>query len=422
MGCCSGLPDHPGEKAISTSSGRPVEVETADGVQKVLIAPASYCYCLLISSAATFVDVRTKDAFSKNHLFGAWSLHSLVTRFPEGREATNALKSLCDLRRVVVISENPLEDENVKKLLLLLKQTVRPSQLLLMDDLHRFQQRFPFCMRQGSETLPLPPCPSELVEPGGWKPPALYLGSVACLEERNEALLRCFKIGVVVQVVDEDHGRRWPRHLKLQRVQLGKVDCLEIEGASESEKEERTWQLAAKVAAAAWEACERTLAQRVPCFLCGPWSMVVAALCLKKIFTSLRTTEELCVFLKDRCPSMALPPVAVLALNLALDGPKSTTSVVSAKDLACRIRHRLGMEAEVPLKTVRVVLEKVLAQPTEERLRRLKASNVRVQRELLAHPEAVALLQLAGFTSNNGDLVLSSGAALAPLREVLQSL
>ena len=48
---------------------------------------------------------------------------------------------------------------------------------------------------------------------------------------------------------------------------------------------------------------------------------------------------------------MALPPVAVLALNLALDGPKSTTSVVSAKDLACRIRHRLGMEAEVPLKT-----------------------------------------------------------------------
>lgn len=31
-------------------------------------------------------------------------------------------------------------------------------------------------------------------------------------------------------MVDEDHGRRWPRHLKLQRVQLGKVDCLEIEG------------------------------------------------------------------------------------------------------------------------------------------------------------------------------------------------
>ena len=48
---------------------------------------------------------------------------------------------------------------------------------------------------------------------------------------------------------------------------------------------------------------------------------------------------------------MAIPPVAVLALNLALDGPKSTASVVSAKDLACRIRQRLGMEAEVPLKT-----------------------------------------------------------------------
>ena len=40
----------------------------------------------------------------------------------------------------------------------------------------------------------------------------------------------CCTWGVVVQVVDEGHGRRWPRHLKLQHVQLGKVDCLEIEG------------------------------------------------------------------------------------------------------------------------------------------------------------------------------------------------
>lgn len=54
-------------------------------------------------------------------------------------------------------------------------------------------------------------------------------------------------------------------------------------GASESEKEERTWQLAAKVAAAAWEACERTLAQRVPCFLCGPWSMVVPGIFVGKV-------------------------------------------------------------------------------------------------------------------------------------------
>ena len=37
---------------------------------------------------------------------------------------------------------------------------------------------------------------------------------------------------------------------------------------------------------------------------------------------------------------------------------------------------------------------------------------------IIARYQAVALLQLAGFTSNNGDLVLSSGAALAPLREV----
>lgn len=39
-------------------------------------------------------------------------------------------------------------------------------------------------------------------------------------------------------------------------------------------------------------------------------------------------------------------------------------------------------------------------------------------KHIIPRYQAVALLQLAGFTSNNGDLVLSSGAALAPLREV----
>ena len=43
---------------------------------------------------------------------------------------------------------------------------------------------------------------------------------------------------------------------------------------------------------------------------------------------------------------------------------------------------------------------------------------VNLVKYMIPRYQAVALLQLAGFTSNNGDLVLSSGAALAPLREV----
>ena len=65
-----------------------------------------------------------------------------------------------------------------------------------------------------------------------------------------------------------------------------------------------------------------------------------------------------------------------------------------------------------------MVLEKVLKEPMEERLRHLKASNERVQRELLTHPEAVALLRLAGFeVEASGDLVLAASAPLGKLQE-----
>ena len=80
MGCCSAIPaSAPAEASASasSSSGQPIEVTSFfDGsAQKVLLASASYCYCLLISSASIFVDVRDKGSFSKSHLYGAWSLH-----------------------------------------------------------------------------------------------------------------------------------------------------------------------------------------------------------------------------------------------------------------------------------------------------------------------------------------------------------
>lgn len=437
MGCCSAIPaSAPASEASASSvrssassaarsaSGQPIEV-IIDGSAKVLIASASYCYCLLISSAAIFVDVRDKESFSKSHLYGAWSLHSHVTR---DEVASNALKSLCDLQRVVVVSEaNPLKDDKVKRLLELLKKTARPSRVFLMDNLPQFQQRFPFCMRQGSETFPLPPCPSELWVPEPEKrqqPPALYLGPVTCLERRHEAL-QCFKIGAVVQLVDDLPNQTplgLPGSIKLQRVQVAKMELETFEG-TELEAQQRTLDLAAKVAASSLEASERILSLRVPCFLCGPWSAVVAALALRRILVSeLRTTEELCGFLKDRCATTALPHVAILALNLALGSPSPECLALAVPAQAAQLRQRLGEEAAtVPLKTVRSVLEKVLAQPSEERFRRLKASNPRVQREVLAHPEEVLLLHLAGFTTISRDLVLPGTAAMGPLRQVLQS-
>ena len=48
-----------------------------------------------------------------------------------------------------------------------------------------------FLSAPGSETFPLPPCPSELWVPEpknvARQPPALYLGPVTCLERRHEA-------------------------------------------------------------------------------------------------------------------------------------------------------------------------------------------------------------------------------------------
>eukprot|EP00435_Cladocopium_sp_Y103_P071595 s180_g37.t3 len=342
-----------------------VEVtEFFESAQKVLLASASYCYCLLISSAATFVDVRDKDAFSQSHLYGAWSLHSHVTRNLDGA-ASNALKSLCDLRRVVVVSANPLKDDKVKRLLELLKKTARPSQLLLMDtrcwrfflvlwlgedNLPQFQQRFPFCIRKGSDTFPLPPCPLELwVPPEGkqqQQPPALYLGPA----------LQCFKIGAVVQLVDDLRATPMPLpgSIKLQRVQVAKMELETFEG-TESETQQRTLDLAAKVGASSLEASERILSLRVPCFLCGPWSAVVAALALRRILVS-ETTEELCGFLKDRCATnqalqYGLPHVAILALNLALGSPSPGWLSTTPKAQAAQLRRRLGSEAELPLKT-----------------------------------------------------------------------
>ena len=128
MGPCCSVPDveEPGSQILV-----PTEIEATlpdASQQKVFLASASYCYCLLISKAASFVDLRSKDDFNENHLCGGWSLQSLLSR--KESEAAGALKSLCDFRRVVIISTDGLKDPYVMKFMSLLRQAAHPSQLL----------------------------------------------------------------------------------------------------------------------------------------------------------------------------------------------------------------------------------------------------------------------------------------------------
>ena len=126
-----------------------------------------------------------------------------------------------------------------------------------------------------------------------------------------------------------------------------------------------------------------------------------------------RSCEELCLYLKERC-ALSLCSAQLSGLQLALR-PRSAEALRLRRQLQQKDGHVAA------LRTVQTVLEKVLAQPREQRLRRLRRTNLRVAHELLAHPEAVALLLLAGWEQVSGDLVLRS-EELAPLREVLQSL
>lgn len=89
------------------------------------------------------------------------------------------------------------------------------------------------------------------------------------------------------------------------------------------------------------------------------------------------------------------------------------------EELCNSFRKRDRRGAEVALATVRAAIAHVLEKPTEEKFRRLRGSNARVKREVLAHQEAVILLRLCGFVGDGEDLVLPPAAPLQALRDVL---
>eukprot|EP00928_Gymnodinium_smaydae_P039520 TRINITY_DN26988_c1_g3_i1.p1 TRINITY_DN26988_c1_g3~~TRINITY_DN26988_c1_g3_i1.p1 ORF type:complete len:304 (-),score=41.97 TRINITY_DN26988_c1_g3_i1:212-1123(-) len=74
--------------------------------------------------------------------------------------------------------------------------------------------------------------------------------------------------------------------------------------------------------------------------------------------------------------------------------------------------------ARVALQTVGRILQNIALQPTEPKYRRLRGSNQRLQREVLAHPEAVEILRLAGFVAEEGDMLLPPLVSLGPLRQL----
>jgi predicted aspartyl protease len=82
------------------------------------------------------------------------------------------------------------------------------------------------------------------------------------------------------------------------------------------------------------------------------------------------------------------------------------------------LRSRDPAAARTAFRTLGVVLNNIAQHPNELKYRRLRGSNDRLQRELLAHPEVVELLRLIGFATDGEDLVFKTGTPLVALRKL----
>jgi hypothetical protein len=93
-----------------------------------------------------------------------------------------------------------------------------------------------------------------------------------------------------------------------------------------------------------------------------------------------------------------------------------------AAEIWGRFQTRDRSGSEVALKTLQAALGHILDKPGEEKYRCLKGSNARVKSEVMAHPEAVQILRLAGFSQVGEDLVFPEHASLQTIRDVLLGL
>eukprot|EP00811_Abedinium_folium_P008813 NODE_18145_length_908_cov_2.786172.p2 GENE.NODE_18145_length_908_cov_2.786172~~NODE_18145_length_908_cov_2.786172.p2 ORF type:complete len:179 (-),score=85.67 NODE_18145_length_908_cov_2.786172:195-731(-) len=168
----------------------------------------------------------------------------------------------------------------------------------------------------------------------------------------------------------------------------------------------------------------------------------------------MRSAEEVATYLRPRLPSLCFGAAELVAINKAAgvavaephvpaavaspqpppplpaaahmpppDGKGAAAPKHHIEQLCADFRKRDKRGADAALMTVRKALTHVIEEPRELKFRRLKASNPRVQSELLAHTEAVTLLRFAGFVRHdNGDLELPPPAPLTAVHNVLEHL
>jgi len=82
------------------------------------------------------------------------------------------------------------------------------------------------------------------------------------------------------------------------------------------------------------------------------------------------------------------------------------------------LRARDPLGARKTLETLGQLLRNIAKRPSDLKYRRLRGDNDRLQREVLAHPEAVELLRLVGFAGDGGDLVLPAGTPLQAVQKL----
>lgn len=450
MGCSSGKaagntlntvrPD-PEQKEVTLADGSKVRVD---------LASASLVYSLLVSQSdgSFFIDVRAQQDFDRAHLFGAWCMESGPTSKNDEANAPKEtfLRTRCALRSVVLCGReaNALQDASVLKGLLMLHELgVRPKGnfLVLRGGHAGFATRFPFCMRnRGAESSrPLPSCPAAVLGPesGMVHPSAVYLGTERCVKDAGAAaVLSSLKIKCIISLGnDASHSR--------------------VKGCRALAVPLSTNTQDARIAAAR-DACEKLKRQTEACLLYGPGSALAVAFFLTKMLPGIaRSADEAASYIKLRYPSVEFETSERIAVSSgAVD--KSTARIASVSSPAppqgqppapqpvapppgpangdasappthveqvCNaFRKRDRRAAETSLATVTAALSHVLKDPNEAKFRRLKGSNERVKKELLAHPEAIRLLRLCGFVRDGEDLVLPPTAPLQALRDLLQHL
>eukprot|EP00747_Dinoflagellata_sp_TGD_P171054 gnl/TRDRNA2_/TRDRNA2_204148_c0_seq1.p1 gnl/TRDRNA2_/TRDRNA2_204148_c0~~gnl/TRDRNA2_/TRDRNA2_204148_c0_seq1.p1 ORF type:complete len:428 (-),score=71.60 gnl/TRDRNA2_/TRDRNA2_204148_c0_seq1:49-1203(-) len=370
-----------------------------------------------------------------------------------------------------------MKDPRIHAILRLLQHAgARPKgvPLLLRGGMSSFTKgRFAFCLRAKNEerTRPLPPSPAELLSPGwtsGGRPPALYLGADAGCVQKPEAVvaLDALRIGIVINL---SSGPCTPSRRSC------KLLTVPIQASGDSSGKDTSDSSGLAEVAAAREACEKLRRQTSPCLLYGRVGALSAALFLARMVPSAVSSGDAAVaFVKLRLPGTEFDSAALAALGVghaagpvhnaepspdppsvappaasSIASPRGTASGPGrpgggataaapaatgasapeapkpshpAEELFAKLRSRDRRGAEAALNTIRTIVSNILNNPGEPKFRRLKGSNPRVQKDLLAHPEALTMLRMAGFVRDGDDLELPPPASLQALRELLQAL